>query len=175
MKTRILLIKISLTALFSALIFVVTAFLAIPYAGGAGYFNFSDAIILFSSSLFGPEIGIISGIIGASMSDLYSGFANCIPFTILAKALEAIVFSLLFFIFRKHSKIKYISFLIAPLFMVASYIPYYLIYDNGQGALALISSCFDLLQGFISTCIGIVLYSLFKALKLPFIKTIYNK
>ena len=112
-KTRILILKSTLIALFSALIFVVSAFLAIPYAGGAGYFNFSDILILFSSAYLGPEIGLISGIIGASMSDLYAGFACCIPFTIVAKGLEAIAFSLIFFIFRKHKNLKYISFIIA--------------------------------------------------------------
>lgn len=84
-KTRTLILKITLIALFSALIFVVSAFLSIPYAGGAGYFNFSDLLILFSSATFSPEVGLISGIIGASMSDLYAGFANCIPFAIIAK------------------------------------------------------------------------------------------
>ena len=41
-KTSVIILKISFIALFSALIFVCGAFLAIPYAGGAGYFNFSD-------------------------------------------------------------------------------------------------------------------------------------
>lgn len=172
MKTRILILKICFIALFSALIFVSAAFLAIPYAGGAGYFNLSDALILFASAYLGPEIGIISGIIGSSLSDLYAGFANCIPFTILAKSLEAIVFSLIFFIFRKHKYLKNIAFIIAPLFMVASYIPYYLLYDNGAGVMALISSCYDLLQGAISTVVAIFLYYLFIRLKLPF--NVYN-
>lgn len=167
-KTRIIILKISFIALFSALIFVCGAFLAIPYAGGAGYFNFSDILILFSSAYLGPEIGLISGIIGASMSDLYAGFASCIPFTIVAKGLEAIVFSLIFFIFRKHKYLKHLSFIIAPLFMVASYIPYYLLYDDGAGIMALISSCYDLLQGAISSVAAIVLYHLFLKVKLPY-------
>ena len=49
-KTGIIILKISFIALFSALIFVCGAFLAIPYAGGAGYFNFSDILILFFRS-----------------------------------------------------------------------------------------------------------------------------
>ena len=176
MKTRILILKICFIALFSALIFVSAAFLAIPYAGGTGYFNLSDALILFASAYLGPEIGIISGIIGSSLSDLYAGFANCIPFTILAKSLEAIVFSLIFFIFRKRKYIKHISFFIAPLFMVASYIPYYLLYDNGQGVLALISSCYDLLQGTLGAIIALSLYLVFIKIKLPYISSnILNK
>ena len=52
--------------------------------------------------------------------------------------------------------------------MVASYIPYYLLYDNGAGIMALISSCYDLLQGAISSIGAIFLYSVFIKIKLPF-------
>ena len=165
-KHRNVILKITFTALFSALIFVLTAFVAIPYAGGAGYFNFSDTLILFASAYFGPEVGIIAGIVGASLSDLYLGFANCIPFTILAKGLEGIVFSLLFYLLRKRKYLKNISFFIAPLFMVASYIPYYLIYDNGAGALALISSCYDLIQASISAILSFLIFHVFIKFKM---------
>lgn len=174
MSKRALILKIALTALFSALIFVLTSFLPIPYAGGAGYFNFSDLLILFSSAYFGPFVGVLSGIIGASLSDLYVGFANSIPFTIIAKALEAIVFSLLFYFLRNHKYLKHISFFIAPVFMVASYIPYYLIYDNGQGVMALVSSCFDLIQGTVSGTLAILLYLAFYKIKIPLLNNTYT-
>ena len=166
-KHRNVILKITFTALFSALIFVLTAFVAIPYAGGAGYFNFSDTLILFASAYFGPEVGIIAGIVGASLSDLYLGFANCIPFTILAKGLEGIVFSLLFYFLRKRMYLKNISFFIAPLFMVASYIPYYLIYDDGAGAVALLSSCYDLIQASISAILSFLIFHVLIKFKLP--------
>lgn len=166
-KHRNVILKITFTALFSALIFVLTAFVAIPYAGGAGYFNFSDTLILFASAYFGPEVGIIAGIVGASLSDLYLGFANCIPFTILAKGLEGIVFSLLFYLLRKRKYLKNIPFFIAPLFMVASYIPYYLIYDVGAGAVALLSSCYDLIQASISAILSFLIFHVFIKFKLP--------
>lgn len=166
-KHRNVILKITFTALFSALIFVLTAFVAIPYAGGAGYFNFSDTLILFASAYFGPEVGIIAGIVGASLSDLYLGFANCIPFTILAKGLEGIVFSLLFYFLRKRKYLKNIPFLIAPLFMVASYIPYYLIYDDGAGAVTLLSSCYDLIQAGISGVLALITYNVIARSKLP--------
>ena len=166
-KHRNVILKITFTALFSALIFVLTSFVAIPYAGGAGYFNFSDTLILFASAYFGPEVGIIAGIVGASLSDLYLGFANCIPFTILAKGLEGIVFSLLFYFLRKRKYLKNISFFIAPLFMVASYIPYYLIYDDGAGAVALLSSCYDLIQASISAILSFLIFHVLIKFKLP--------
>ena len=74
--------------------------------------------------------------------------------------------------------LKYISYFIAPLFMVLSYIPYYLIYDDGKGVLALVNSCFDLIQGVIGGIIGIAIYQLLNKVNLPtyYIKeTIFNK
>ena len=62
-KTRFIIIKISLTGLMIALIYVCTAFLSIPFANGAGYFNFSDCLILFTSIYIGPVEGILSAII----------------------------------------------------------------------------------------------------------------
>lgn len=167
MKTRNIILKISFIALTSALIYIAIAFLAIPYAGGIGYFNISDGIILFSTIYLGPVVGLFSGIIGCSLGDLTAGFANCIPFTILSKGLESMAIYLLYSALKKTKYVKYVSFFIAPLFMVLSYIPYYLIYDDGQGILALISSGFDLIQAIAGGIIGITLNTLFFHVNLP--------
>ena len=45
MKRKNIIRNIAYIALFSALVFVCTYFIAIPYGGGAGYFNLSDGII----------------------------------------------------------------------------------------------------------------------------------
>lgn len=167
MKSRNLVLKISFIALTSALIFIATSFIAIPYGGGIGYFNLSDGIILFSTIYLGPVVGLFSAIIGCSLGDLYAGFASAIPFTILAKSLESIAIFLIYGLLRKTKYIKYTSYFIAPLFMVISYIPYYLLYDNGQGIYALISSAFDLIQAFAGGVIGLTLSQLFYRVNLP--------
>src|SRR5574344_867567 len=95
-KTRFIIVKISLTALIIAIIYVCTAFLSIPFANGAGYFNFSDCLILFTSIYIGPLEGILSAIIGCALADLQAGAAQFIPFTIVAKGLEAIVAFLIY-------------------------------------------------------------------------------
>lgn len=167
MKTKNVILRISFIAIISALIFIATAFITIPYAGGIGYFNVSDGLIMFSTIYLGPIVGICSAIIGCSFGDLYAGFANCIPFTILAKSLEAIAIFLLYNLLSKTKYIKYISFFISPLFMVLGYIPYYLIYDDGKGALALLSSLFDLIQGIAGGVIGIALHQMLSKVRLP--------
>ena len=96
MKIRNLIYQISFTSILSALVFIATVFISIPYAGGAGYFNLSDALILFSCAYFGPTVGLLSGIIGCSLGDLFLGYASCIPFTIFAKGIEAVAFIFLY-------------------------------------------------------------------------------
>lgn len=167
MKIKNLIYKISFTAIIAALVFVATVFISIPYAGGAGYFNLSDGLIIFSTIYFGPIVGIFGGIIGTSLGDLYAGYANCIPFTILAKGLEGLVCFLLYSFLKDKKYLNYLAFIIPPIFMVASYIPYYLIYDDGQGVLALISSCYDLIQGLSGIIVAISLYTVFKKITLP--------
>ena len=130
MKIRNLIYQISFTSILSALVFIATVFISIPYAGGAGYFNLSDALILFSCAYFGPTVGLLSGIIGCSLGDLFLGYASCIPFTIFAKGIEAVAFIFLFYFVKNTKFLKLFAFIIAPLFMVLGYIPYYLIYPK---------------------------------------------
>ena len=168
MKTRNLIYQISFIALLSALVYVATVFISIPYAGGAGYFNLSDAVILFASAYFGPVVGLLSGIIGCSLGDLTLGYASCIPFTILAKSLEAIAFIILFYFVKNRKFLKFFAFLIAPLFMVLGYIPYYLLFDDGAGIYALVASLFDLVQALAGASIGFILYLAFEKINLPY-------
>lgn len=153
-------INISYIAFFSALTFVFTYFILIPFPNGLGFFNFSDAIIIFSSILFGPIIGIFSGIIGAGIGDLVSGYAASLPFTIFAKGFEAL---LAFFLFKLtyNKKRKYISFFVSIIPMVLVYFLYYLIITEFNLTSSLISSSFDLIQGLIGGLTALLFYSLF--------------
>ena len=168
MKIRNLIYQISFTSILSALVFIATVFISIPYAGGAGYFNLSDALILFSCAYFGPTVGLLSGILGCSLGDLFLGYASCIPFTIFAKGIEAVAFIFLFYFVKNTKFLKLFAFIIAPLFMVLGYIPYYLIYDDGQGALALIASLYDIVQAISGASVGFILYLAFERIKLPY-------
>ncbi len=164
-KNKNILIKISYSSLFAALIFVITYFIAIPYPLGLGYFNLSDGIILFISIYFGPIIGIASGIIGTSLADLIGGYASSIPFTIIAKGLEALIGYLLY------SKInnKYLKntiYYFSTWIMVIIYFIYYLIIYDFNINSSLYSSLFDLLQGLIGYIVSLILIIIFKKFKI---------
>jgi len=162
-KSRFIILKITLAALMTALIYIVTAFLPIVYAGGSGYLNFSDGLIMFTTIFVGPIEGVFSAIFACAMADLTAGAANFIPFTICAKALESISCYLIYKILNKHKYLKYISCIIAPLFMVLTYMVAYLIM---YGSSYLVNSLFDLIQGIAGTIISIVLLKVFEKLSL---------
>lgn len=90
MKTK----NLVLTALFSALVFIFTAyFLHIPVGSGGGYVHFGDAFIFLAASMLPFPYALFVGAIGAGLADLVSGAAIWIPFTIIIKPLMALCFS----------------------------------------------------------------------------------
>ena len=91
LNTHQLITKMCLVALFAAITFVITFFLQIPISNGAGYLNLSDAIILLAACIIDPVSGALVGAIGAGLADLFSGYGMYVPFTIVIKALEALI------------------------------------------------------------------------------------
>ncbi len=165
-KTKSLIFHISYSAVLSALVFVTTFFVHITYPNGAGYFNIGDAIIIFSSIFFGPIEGVFAGVFGSLLADLASGYVQFIPFTIVAKGLEAVVCFTLFYILRKTKYIKFTSMFISPLFMVLIYfVSYYLLFGIEY---AFVSSPYDILQGELGGIFALILYISFNKLHLPY-------
>jgi len=160
-----LIFHIVTTSVNAAIIFVLTFFVKIPYANGAGYFNFSDALILFSTAFF--------GIIGTCIADILSGYSAFAPFTALAKGLEALLFYVLLYLLKNRKYLKYISFFISPLIMVLVYFVSYILLFNIEYALS--SSIFDIVQGIVGGGFAIFLLNvLFKAHP-KFLKNYYYK
>lgn len=109
---------ISLHAMGIAICTVVTLFIQIPLAGGAGYLNFSDAILLVFSALFGPYSGMVVGGLGALAADLLSGYAQYAPFSLIIKALEGLLVG---YLLKKNRIPAILSFLFGGVFMALCY------------------------------------------------------
>ncbi|MFA5235513.1 MAG: ECF transporter S component [Bacilli bacterium] len=145
--------QMTLAALLTALTFVLTAFVHVPLS--IGYFNLGDIIVLFSAIFIHPIFGAFVGAIGASLADLYGGYLFFIPFTIGAKALEAIVAG---YLFRKiKTPYSYGALLIGAALMVATYAVSYLIFDP-TGAMLAATIPFDSLQGLAGATGAALLY-----------------
>jgi len=85
---------IAVVAVFSGLVFVLTMF-AIPMPMG-GYWHFGNVMIMLSALLFGPLVGGLTGMIGATLADLVLGYGMWAPFTFWIKFINGMVAGLLF-------------------------------------------------------------------------------
>ena len=101
-------ITITITAAFTALVFLSTYLFQVPIPATQGYFNLGDIMIFISGLTFGPIVGGISGGIGSALSDGLGGFGIFVPFTLVIKGLEGFVAGL---ISRKGA--KWTTFLLA--------------------------------------------------------------
>ena len=85
MKNKIL----CLTAVFTAIAFVITRFIQIPLP--LGYFNIGNSIILLACCIVPSPYGIFIGSVGSAIADLTSYPIFTIP-TLIIKALMPLVF-----------------------------------------------------------------------------------
>ena len=156
-----ILYKASYIAFLSALIFIATYFIKVPYFNNSGYFNLSDGLIIFTSIYFGPVVGFFSSIIATSLADFLSGFIMCIPFTIFAKGIESILSFLIFKLLFKRKLVKYIALYLSFVPMVLTYFIFYLTLYNFDFLLSYIYSLFDIIQGVIGVSFSILIYLTF--------------
>jgi len=177
-KNSRLIYQMCLIAVFTALDFVITYFVAIPIklSGiGSGYFNFSDVIIFVVSALIGPWAGGFVGGVSGCLSDLSLGYGIFAPYTLVIKFAEGVVAG---FIFKglkkigKESKIQNIwksgvAFIIGGLVMALLYmIPDYVTYvqtaiadPNGANYLPVfIDLAFNTIQGILNAFIGCAVF-----------------
>lgn len=76
---------ITLTALFTALVYVFTAFVNIrlPIAANGGLVHLGNVPLFIGAIIFGKRIGAISGGVGMALFDLLSGWTAWAPFTLV--------------------------------------------------------------------------------------------
>lgn len=82
---------ICLSGIFTALVFVITAYLHIPTFNG--YVHCGDGVIFLAACLLPMPYSILVGAFGAMLADLLTGFAIWAPGSFVIKGLLAILFS----------------------------------------------------------------------------------
>ena len=157
--------KISLTAIFTALVFCATYFIAIPMPAGFGYVNLGDAFVLLSAWILGP-LGCICAGVGSALADLLLGYAIYAPATLVIKALMCL---LGFFVFNALKALKGYSFrfiisaFVAECVMVLGY---FLFEGVLYGfATSVVNIPFNLVQGGLSLVIANVVVNILYANK----------
>lgn len=118
MKTRTHIKRLTLTALFTALIFLSTAFIKFPVT--LGYVHVGDVFILLASFALPPVFSILSAGVGSALADLLAGYVIYAPVTFVVKGVMALIFSL--FIYNKSNLARVLlSVLLGSIMMVVSY------------------------------------------------------
>ena len=79
-----------ISGIFSALVFVVTAYLHIPTYNG--YVHCGDGIIFLAACMLPLPYSVIIGALGAMLADLLTGFAIWAPGSMVIKGLMALLF-----------------------------------------------------------------------------------
>ena len=83
--------KITLSAIFSALIILSTAVLSIRLPNG--YANLGDCFVIVGALVLGKYYGSLSAAVGAGIADIILGFMIYFPATVIIKILMAIIAS----------------------------------------------------------------------------------
>jgi uncharacterized membrane protein len=122
-------LKLALAAVFAALVFVVTSQVPpISIPATSGYFNLGETIIYVAALVSGPWVGALAGGVGASLADVYLGFAVFAPGTLVIKGLEGAIVGFLNVKLRKHisniTTCALVSVMVGGLEMVAGYFLY---------------------------------------------------
>ena len=122
-------VKITLAAIFAALVFVVTSLIPpIPIPATGGYFNLGETSIYVAALLFGPFVGAFPGGIGAMLADIYLGYAFFAPGTLIIKGVEGAIVGFLNIKLKKYipnpTVRAIISVIVGGLEMVTGYFLY---------------------------------------------------
>ena len=97
------LIKLVVAAMFTALVFLGTRFIAVP-APVFGFLNIGDCFVLIAAWILGPVYGFAAGAIGSALGDLAWGAFIYMPGTFMIKGVMADAASVIEHIFVKRSE-----------------------------------------------------------------------
>ncbi len=90
---------ISIAALMSALVAILTIAFQISVPATQGYFNFGEVGVYIAAILFGPIIGAFSGGFGSMIADLATGYVLYAPGTLIIKGIEGFMVGYLSYAF----------------------------------------------------------------------------
>ena len=89
MKTR----KLTMTALFAALVCIATMFIHLPVPMTGGYVHIGDAFIYLAAAMLPMPYAMAASAIGAGLADAFSGYVVYVLPTVIIKALLILPFS----------------------------------------------------------------------------------
>ena len=146
--------RLTLVALMSALIFVMTAIPQIPTPIG-GYVHLGDVIITFSALAFGPWVGAVAGGLGTALADLYVGYPQFAAISLVVHGLQGLAMGL---IMRRgeNAVTLTLTILVGAAIVVGGYfVAEIFLFGIAQASLELLLNA---LQGLVGGVAGVPLY-----------------
>ena len=152
-RTRLL----ALSGLFTAVIFVATAYIHIPT--GIGYTHAGDGFIFLAAAMLPKRFAVPAAALGAALADAVSGFGVWIPATLVIKSLTVLPFA------SRREKVlaprNYAALIPALLFCAAGYSLYEaLVLTDGSLSAALAAGFSQVPFYAIQTMIGAAVFTL---------------
>ena len=102
---------ISVTALMTALVAILTAAFQIYVPFTYGYFNFGEVGVYITAILFGPIVGAVAGGVGSMLADIMTGFLHYALATLVIKGAEGFLVGYLSWAFRDRFSSKMLRYL----------------------------------------------------------------
>ncbi len=81
-------VQIATTAVFTSLVCVATMVFSIDVPHTRGFFNIGETMVYVTALLFGPLIGSFAGGVGSFAADIFLGYSEFAPATLIIKAIE---------------------------------------------------------------------------------------
>ena len=75
----------------AAVVTIATYVIRIPVPATSGYFNVGDAMVFASALLLGPFVGGVDGGLGSALADMWGGYWEFVPITLVVKGAEGLL------------------------------------------------------------------------------------
>jgi uncharacterized membrane protein len=166
--TQSITFRITVAAVFAALVFVVTSQIPpIPIPATSGYFNIGETTIYIAALVFGPLVGALAGGIGSSLSDIYLGYALFAPGTLFIKGGEGLIVGFLNMKLRRYisnlTLCASVAVTVGGLEMVVGYFLYEQFVIGYPLAFALAEVPFNIVQMLIGLIVAVpVMHAVFR-------------
>lgn len=106
MRNKKSLLKITYTAIFTAIILLATSVIKFSTGLGEGYIHLGDSFVYLTACILPFPYCLVAGALGGGLADILSGYAIWAIPTMIIKMLNAIPFML---VCRKHKSSKILS------------------------------------------------------------------
>lgn len=140
--------RIVTSALFAALVCVVTAFVKIPLPV-AGYVHLGDTFVFLACYFLPAPYAVVAAALGSGLADICVGYVAYAPITFVAKCLMALAFALI----PRHKWWCVLGAAVATVAMALCYFGYEAVVYGTETAL--VNVPFNLLQGAVCAAVAL--------------------